>query len=397
MLLDLREIIDSDAKISLTVSSKPEPIKKSRAPKESISKDLPEAKASPLKAANQDNTIPFNNKYIFDTFIIGSSNQFAHAACHAVADSPSKAYNPLFLYGDSGLGKTHLLQAIGQHILKKNKNFKVIYISAEEFTNQLIDSIKNKTSLKFRNKYRKIDLLLIDDIHFLSGKEQTQEEFFHTFNTLYTAHKQIVLSSDRSPKELKNMEDRLVSRFEWGLIADLQPPDMETRIAILRKKAESLNIELADDIAMFIASNIKMNIRKLEGSLIRLYSYSSLTGTPVTINMAREILKDIIVTEKQQEITVELIQKKTAEFFDIRVGDIKGDKRPKNIAVPRQIAMYLSREMTNLSLKDIGDSFGGKDHTTVIHAIKTITKKSDTDETIKRNILLLKNALKNNE
>lgn len=384
MLQALQEITTPKTRIEWTLGNAAQPAAKP-AGRQTASAPAPESDSR------------FNSRYIFKNFIIGSSNQFAHAACMAVANSPSKAYNPLFLYGPSGLGKTHLLHAIGQHALSKNKKTNVIYLSTEEFTNQLIDAIKNKNTLKFRNKYRKIDILLIDDIHFLSGKEQTQEEFFHTFNTLYADHKQVVLTSDRSPKELKNIEDRLVSRFESGLIADLQPPDTETRIAIIRNKAESSGISLENDIAVFIATHIKHNIRKIEGALIRLISYSSLTGTPITLSMAQEILKDIIATEKEVEITMDLIQKRVAEHFDIRLGDLKSDKRQKSISGPRQLAMFLARELTRASLKDIGEAFGGKDHTTVIHALKKMEKLIHTDEPLKKTVNQIRLALKTRE
>ena len=335
-----------------------------------------------------------NPKYSFDNFVVGNNNRFAHAACLAVAESPAKAYNPLFIYGGVGLGKTHLMQAIGQRILEKRKKAKVIYISSEKFTNQLIDAIQNRTTLKFRNMYRTVDALLIDDIQFFSGKEHSQEEFFHTFNTLHDTHKQIVISSDRPAKEIANIEERLISRFEWGLVTDLQPPDFETRIAILRKKAELSHFELSDEIATFLATKIKSNIRKLEGSLIRVVSYSSLSGQPLTVQMANDVLQDILQSEEDATIDMEDIQRKVAEYFDIRLADMKSQKRPKNIAFPRQVAMYLARTLTKSSLPAIGEAFGGRDHTTILHAYKAIESKLQQDYNLKKVVTTLTQRLK---
>ncbi len=338
--------------------------------------------------------LKLNPKYTFDTFVVGSSNRFAHAASIAVAQSPAKAYNPLFMYGGVGLGKTHLMQAIGHYNLNNYGDVNVIYISSEKFTNQLIDAIQNRTTIKFRNKYRNVDVLLIDDVHFLGGKEQTQEEFFHTFNTLYDAHKQIVLSSDRPPKEIPNLEDRLVSRFEWGLVTDLQPPNMETRIAILRKKAEQGGVSLPDDIFFYVASNIKSNVRKLEGALSRLTAYISLMKTPLNLEIAEAILSDMISSEESKKITLEDIQKKVAEYFDIRVSDMMSKKRPHSIVFPRQIAMYLSRTIVGSSLPEIGDAFGGRDHTTVLHATKTIKTRLEKDEGLRKIVSHIERKLK---
>lgn len=313
----------------------------------------------------------FNERYNFDNFVVGTCNRFAHAACHAVAENPAKAYNPLFIYGGVGLGKTHLMQAIGQHLYKKNPRLNILYISSEKFTNQLIRAIQNRTTQKFREKYRHQDLLLIDDIQFISGKESTQEEFFHTFNALYDAHKQIVLSSDRPPKEITSLEHRLVSRFEWGLVTDIQAPDLETRIAILRKKMEIDVAKVPDDVLFFIADNIKSNIRQLEGALVRVIAYSSLIGKNIDLNVSKEVLKELNL-EKNAEINVERIQKTVAEYFGITTNDMRKKKRVKRLAYPRQIAMYISRELTNLSLAEIGGLFGGRDHTTVIHGCEKI-------------------------
>jgi len=311
-----------------------------------------------------------NQLFTFDNFVIGSGNRFAHAASLAVAESPAKAYNPLFIYGPVGMGKTHLLQAIAHFALQKNSSLKVLYISSERFTNQLISAIQNRTTISFRQMYRNVDILLIDDIHFMGGKETTQEEFFHTFNVLYDAHKQIILSSDRPPKDISSLEQRLVSRFEWGLITDIQPPDLETRIAILRKKAEKETIDVPDDVTFFIAEKIKTNIRELEGALIRVTAYASLTGQRVTLALAQDVLKDVIKEEKK--VSVEIIQRKVAETFEIGVSDIRGKRRTKTFAYPRQVAMHIARELTDLSLPQIGEYFGGRDHTTVLHACNKI-------------------------
>lgn len=331
--------------------------------------------------------IGLNPKYTFESFVIGPSNRFAHAASSAVCDSPAKAYNPLFIYGGVGLGKTHLMHAMGHKVLQKMPKAKILYISSEEFTNQLIGAIQNRTTTKFREKYRSVDILLIDDIHFIAGKESTQEEFFHTFNTLYDAHKQIVVSSDRPPKEIQALEERLVSRFEWGLVTDIQPPDFETRMAILKKKSERETINLPDDVYYFLAEKIKSNIRELEGALIRVVAYAKLVGKDITVDMVKDVLKDMI-REGEKKITIDMIQKKVCEYFDIKISDMKVKKRSRGIAYPRQIAMYLARQLTDYSLPEIGEYFGGRDHTTVMHAydkIKTDLKvKKGLSELIDR-------------
>lgn len=342
---------------------------------------------------NKKNDIPredlnakvLNPKYTFDTFVIGNSNRFAHAASLAVAEAPAKAYNPLFIYGGVGLGKTHLLHAVGHYILGNTPDAKVMYVSSEKFTNELINSIKDDKNVMFRNKYRNIDVLLIDDIQFIAGKERTQEEFFHTFNDLYEANKQIIISSDRPPKEIPTLEDRLRSRFEWGLIADIQPPDYETRIAILKKKADMENLDISNDVMVYIASKIQSNIRELEGALIRVVAYSSLANKEVSVDLASEALKDIISNAPKQ-ITVDLIQDVVASYYNLRIEDFKSKRRTRNVAFPRQIAMYLSRELTDLSLPRIGDEFGGRDHTTVIHAYDKISKCLEEDEALKQTI-----------
>ncbi|NLV87867.1 MAG: chromosomal replication initiator protein DnaA [Tissierellia bacterium] len=327
-----------------------------------------------------------NPKYTFDTFVIGNSNRFAHAASLAVAEAPAQAYNPLFIYGGVGLGKTHLMHAIGHFILNQNPSAKVVYVSSEKFTNELINSIREYRNEEFRNKYRNVDVLLIDDIQFIAGKEGTQEEFFHTFNALHEANKQIIISSDRPPKEIPTLEDRLRSRFEWGLIADIQPPDLETRIAILRKKANVENIKVNDDVMLYIASKIESNIRELEGALIRVVAYSSLTNSDVTVELAEEALKDILSSNKVVEITVDSIKEIVSKNFKIKIEDFNSKKRTRAIAYPRQIAMYLTRELTDLSLPKIGDEFGGRDHTTVIHAYDKITSDLKENPELKRKI-----------
>ena len=333
-------------------------------------------------AQNQTESV-LNTKYTFESFVVGPSNRFAQAASMAVAESPAKAYNPLFIYGPVGLGKTHLMQAIWQEILKRSSSIKVLYITSEKFTNQLINAIKTGTTIKFREKYRNVDVLLIDDIHFIAGKEATMEEFFHTFNALYDAHKQIVVSSDKPPKDISHLEERLVSRFEWGLVTDIQPPDFETRTAILRSKAEREGLDIPDSVTFFIADKIKSNIRELEGALIRVVAYSKLVGKEsVDESIAQDVLKDMIV-ETQRKITVDLIQRRVAEYFEIRPSDMTAKRRSKNVVYPRHIAMYLSREMTGLSFPEIGEQFGGRDHTTVLHAYGKIKKDIKKDQKAK--------------
>ena len=338
----------------------------------------------------------FNPKYTFDSFVVGASNQFANAACLAVANLPAKNYNPLFIYGGVGLGKTHLLYAIGNHIFQHHifpDVRKICYISSEEFTNELINSLRYEKMDEFRNKFRKMDILLIDDIQFIAGKERTQAEFFHTFNSLYEARKQIVVTSDKFPKDIPNFEERLRSRFEWGLIADIQPPDIETKVAILRKKAENENISLPNDVAFFIASQIDSNIRMLEGSLIRIGAFASLTKTPVDILLAKEVLKNII-KQKEELISIDSVQKVVSNFFNIKISDLKVKRKYKNYVVPRQIAMYLSRKLTSASLLEIGEKFGGKDHSTVLHSIKKVEEKISKEKSFKETIENLQGRIK---
>ena len=333
-----------------------------------------------------------NNKYIFSNFVVGSSNQFAHAAALAVSEHPSLTYNPLFLYGGAGLGKTHLLHAIGHFIINKHNDFKIVYTQAEKFTNELINSIRYDNMNNFRNKYRNIDVLLIDDIQFIAGKERTEEEFFHTFNSLFEGHKQIVISSDSPPKEIPTIEERLRSRFEWGLICDIQPPELETKIAILMKKAEAENILIPDDVAFFVANNIKSNVRELEGCLIKLGAYSSLNSREITLGMAKDILNDLFSVD-DKFVTIESIQKIVCKNFSLNLSDIKSKNRCRAISFPRQIAMYLCRKITNQSLPKIADCFGGKDHTTVMHACGKIEKIIEQDSNLRYKINHLINLI----
>jgi len=326
-----------------------------------------------------------NPRYTFETFVVGSSNQFAQAACQAVAELPSKAYNPLFIYGGVGLGKTHLLHAVGHQIGRLFPQLAVLYLSSERFTNDLINAIRYDRTAEFRAKYRTIDLLLIDDIQFISGKERTQEEFFHTFNDLYDSRKQIVVSSDSTPKEIPEIEERLRSRFEWGLIADIQPPDFETRVAILKKKAGVERVRLSDDVAYLIASRIKSNIRELEGSLTRMIAFCALTGREMTPDLAHDVLSDLW-GEEERIITIEQIQRKVSDFFGMKLSDLKAKTRTRAIAFPRQIAMYLARQLTTASLLEIGRAFGGKDHTTVLHAVDKITLLIQEDPKLRKTI-----------
>lgn len=350
-----------------------------------VAKTVPEENSSVISVEEPVNTIQapeiqknqsfstsLNAKYTFDSFVCGTSNEFAHAASLAVAEAPAEKYNPLFIYGGTGLGKTHLMVAIGNQILSKNPDAKICYYTSETFMNEMINCIRHKKMEEFRAKFRKADLLLIDDIQFMAGREATEVEFFHTFNALYESHKQIVITSDKFPKDIPGLEERLRSRFEWGLIADIQPPDVETKVAILKKKAELNRIDLPNDVALLIGSSNASNIRELEGMLIRIGAYASLTKNKINLTMAKDILKDLIV-DKSKEVSIELIQKLVAEHFKIKVADLKSEKRLKNFVIPRQLAIYLCRELTKASFPEIGEKFGGKDHSTVIYAVKKIS------------------------
>ncbi|BCZ43934.1 chromosomal replication initiator protein DnaA [Clostridium gelidum] len=356
--------------------------------------NLPEISKSII--VNDEMSSTLNPKYTFKSFVIGNSNRFAHAASLAVAESPAKAYNPLFIYGGVGLGKTHLMHAIGHYILESNPSAKVVYVSSEKFTNELINAIKDDKNEEFRNKYRNVDILLIDDIQFIAGKERTQEEFFHTFNELHDANKQIILSSDRPPKEIPTLEDRLRSRFEWGLIADIQVPDFETRMAILKKKADVENLNVANDVMGYIATKIKSNIRELEGALIRIIAYSSLTNREVTVDLATEALKDIISKKQGKHVTIDIIQDVVSSYFNLRIEDLKSQRRTRNVVYPRQIAMYLSRKLTDMSLPKIGEEFGGRDHTTVIHAYEKISDNLKMDDSLQQTVADLTKKLTQN-
>ena len=347
-----------------------------------------------LTTADDAMTI-LNPKYIFETFVIGNSNRLAHAASLAVAEAPANAYNPFFIYGGVGLGKTHLMHAIGHRILQNHPKLKLLYISSEKFTNELINSIRDGNPESFRQKYRNIDVLLVDDIQFLSKKEHTQEEFFHTFNTLHEANKQIIMSSDRPPREIQTLEDRLRSRFEWGLITDIQPPDLETRIAILRKKAMMEHLNVPNDVMVYIASRIDNNIRELEGAFVRVIAYASLTNQTVDIDLATEALKDIFPQGKPKQITVELIQEIIASYFKLKVDELLAKRRTRNVSYPRQIAMYLARELTETSLPRLGEMFGGRDHTTVIHAYEKISRERNEDVKLSNTIKELIKKIEN--
>ena len=352
---------------------------------DSIEPALDDAPPAPSGRPGGGTTEGLNPRYTFDTFVVGSSNQFAQAACQAVAELPSKAYNPLFIYGGVGLGKTHLLHAVGHETVRLFPGMTVVYLSSERFTNELINAIRYDRTAEFRARYRTIDLLLIDDIQFISGKERTQEEFFHTFNDLYESRKQIIVSSDCSPKDIPEIEERLRSRFEWGLIADIQPPDFETRVAILKKKAAVERVRLADDVAYLIASRIKSNIRELEGSLTLMIAFCALTGREMSVDLAQEVLADLWGDE-EKVITIEQIQRKVSDFFGVKLSDLKAKNRTKAVAFPRQIAMYLARQLTHASLAEVGRAFGGKDHTTVLHAVDKVTTLLQEDPKLRKTI-----------
>jgi chromosomal replication initiator protein len=346
------------------------------------------AASAPAAATSQarfdwDGAAQLNPRYTFDAFVIGNGNQFAHAACQAVAERPSKAYNPLFLYGGVGMGKTHLMQAIGHEIKRRGPDASICYVSSEKFTNEMINSLRYDKMTSFRDKFRNVDVLLVDDIQFLAQKERTQEEFFHTFNALHESMKQIVIASDRPPKELAEIEDRLRSRFEWGLIADIQPPDLETKVAILQKKAEQEKVTLPTDVALYIASNIRSNVRELEGALIRLVAHSSLIGTSITLPYAQQVLKNFIDSQARK-VTIEAIQKAVAEQFGLRLVEIKAKNNSRAIVYPRQIAMYLAKHLTEASLPEIGRQFGGKHHTTVLHSVEKIDESRKNDKDLNR-------------
>ncbi|MEW9675359.1 chromosomal replication initiator protein DnaA [Lentibacillus sp. L22] len=357
-------------------------------------KPVPEPTAASNTQGQDTAKTMLNPNYVFDTFVIGSGNRFAHAASLAVAEQPANAYNPLFIYGGVGLGKTHLMHAIGHYVREHNQKANVVYITSEKFTNEFINAIMDNKSNNFRNKYRNVDVLLIDDIQFIAGKESTQEEFFHTFNALHEENKQIIISSDRPPKEIPTLEDRLRSRFEWGLITDITPPDLETRIAILSKKAKAEGLDIPSEVMNYIANQIDTNIRELEGALIRVVAYSSLVNHDIDASLAADALKDIIPSSKPKVITIDKIQQAVGEKYNVKLEDFAAKKRTKSIAFPRQIAMYLARELTDFSLPKIGEEFGGRDHTTVIHAHEKIAKLLENDTLLDREVEQLKEQLK---
>ena len=353
--------------------------------------------ASTRKAPRYDergpNLASLNPRNTFESFVVGSNNQMAHAAALAVAQAPAQAYNPLFIYGDTGLGKTHLMHAIGHTILRNNPQSRIAYLSTEKFTNEFIQALQENALTKFRQKYRHVDVLLLDDVQFLGGKERIQEEFFHTFNDLFECSKQIVLSSDRRASEIQKLEARLVSRFEWGLPADVQAPDFETRVAILRTKAQTLKFDIPPAVANFIAQNIAKNIRRLEGALIKVASYSTLTGKPIDLPTTEMLLQDVLMEQAQNQLTIEMIQKRVADHYQIRHSDMTSKRRPNNIAIPRQIATYITRTLTKHSLQEIGDAFGGRDHGTVIHACKAVDNMMEQDSSVRGTVEFLKMQL----
>lgn len=384
----VREAVNQTSKQPLHVKFVIAPGKTAGAPV--VDLDDEPATATPVRSQLD---AKLNPRYSFESFVIGPNNNFAHAAALAVAQAPARAYNPLFMYGGVGLGKTHLMQAIGHAVATSRKSGRVCYTSCEQFTNEYIQAIQTASLTKFRKKYRHVDVLLIDDIQFLGGKERMQEEFFHTFNTLFDAHKQIVLSSDRPAAEIANLEARLVSRFEWGLVTELQPPALETRIAILKKKSALLDVKIPDRVIEYLAERIRTNIRRLEGALIRVASYASLTGKEITIDSLETLLRDALHEEAKRTITIDAIQKKVAEHFDIRLADMTSRRRPQNVAFPRQVAMFLSRTLTDRSLMDIGETFGGRDHGTVMHACKLIEKRMHDDQRLRQTVAYLQQAL----
>jgi chromosomal replication initiator protein len=385
----LDEVRRAEALVNFVASGTPEAQARTVAPPPRASE--PVANAAPgtrnmeppiedaLPPVQPTSSAGLNPRYTFDTFIVGSSNQFAHAACRAVAEAPSRSYNPLFIYGGVGLGKTHLMHAIGHYVLLHDRNLVLTYISSERFMNEMINAVRYDRLIDFRERYRSVDVLLVDDVQFLAGKEGTQNEFFHTFNALYDSQKQIVLSSDCPPHEIEQLEERLRSRFEWGLIADIQSPDLETKVAILKKKAEAEAVPLADSVAIYIAGRIKSNIRELEGSLIRLIAYASLTGRELSVDLAQEVLRNV-KDHEEKAITIDHIQKFVSEYYQLKLADLKSRNNSKSIAMPRQVAMYLCKNLTHASLPEIGRSFGGKHHSTVIHSIRKVEalRKDDT-------------------
>ena len=389
----LETLTHKELKISLAINNQSNQSSVARAEKGPRPDKKEEREPNTKHSSRANNLVP---KYTFENFVVGASNQFAHAASMAVANQPGDHYNPLFIYGGVGLGKTHLANAIGHRAAATRSGLKIFYLSSESFMNELIGSLRRDKMDEFKTKFRNIDILIVDDVQFIAGKERTQEEFFHTFNSLYESHKQIVITSDKFPKEIPGLEDRLRNRFEWGLIADIQPPDIETRVAIIQKKAEGEGIQLPHDVAIFLATNIESNVRELEGSLTRLGAFSSLTKSLITVDLAKEVLHNTLRGAKK-EITVESIQKTICDFYNLKIGDLKAKRRTKNIALPRQVAMYLCRKYTETSFPAIGDKFGGRDHSTVIHASKTIEKRIKEDPYMQNTIERLERNLNLNK
>lgn len=396
----LRQVANRDWDIKFTI---PEGVRSLASPTQPV-KELPSIEvvepslATPTievvdQASPKAPSSVLNPRYTFESFVVGNSNRFAHAACLAVAEGPAKAYNPLFIYGGVGLGKTHLMHAIGHYALERNPNISVVYVTSETFTNDLISAIGKKSMVDFRNKYRNVDILLIDDIQFVAGKESTQEEFFHTFNALYEANRQLIISSDRPPKDIPTLEERLRSRFEWGLTADIQPPDLETRIAILRKKANDDNLVIDQDVLSYIATHIQSNIRELEGALVRVTAHCNLHNVPLSLENVAEALKDILKVPANRPVTIEGIMDVVADHYSIKVAEMKSKRRTRNITFPRQVAMYLARDLTESSLPEIGQAFGGRDHSTVIHAIEKIETELKMDPSLQSTIAELTNLI----
>ena len=387
----LRQVTNRDWDIKFTI---PEGVKSLGSPGAAGTRNAPSGNWSQNRVQRSEEVPPappprssvLNPRYTFDSFVVGNSNRFAHAASLAVAEGPAKAYNPLFIYGGVGLGKTHLMHAIGHYALEQNPNISVVYVTSETFTNDLISAIGKKSMVDFRNKYRNADILLIDDIQFVAGKESTQEEFFHTFNALYEANRQLVISSDRPPKDIPTLEERLRSRFEWGLTADIQPPDIETRIAILRKKAKDDNLVIDQEILSYIATHVQSNIRELEGALVRVTAHANLHNAPLSLETVAEALNDILKAPVHQPVTIEGIMEIVADYYAIKVSELKSKRRTRNITFPRQIAMYLARDLTDSSLPEIGQAFGGRDHSTVIHAVEKIESELKLDPSLHNTI-----------
>ncbi|EKP94764.1 chromosomal replication initiator protein DnaA [Thermaerobacter subterraneus] len=383
----LRRVLGHDVRLEVVVEPQPAPAagQVAATSEAALAPGTPAGPAADAGSSWRTLSQPLNPKYTFETFVTGSGNRLAHAAALAVAEAPARTYNPLFIYGGVGLGKTHLMQAVAHHVLRKHGS-RVAYVSCETFTNEMINAIRDGKTLEFRNRYRNVDVLLVDDIQFLAGKESTQEEFFHTFNALHEANRQIVISSDRPPKEIPTLEERLRSRFEWGLISDIQPPDFETRVAILRKKAQLEKLRVPDDVIAFIAERIDTNIRELEGALIRLVAFASLTNHEIDLDLAAEVLKDILPPPRANKVTIARIQEVVAEYYGVKVRDLKARRRTRAIAFPRQVAMYLCRELTEASLPRIGEEFGGRDHTTVLHAYEKISQDVRNDPQLGRQV-----------